>query len=306
LVWFPANYEKIKTVWDEWNKSQQVQGFRMDTFLRKYIQPDLYWQQLTTKIYDFKPKTKLVLNPLPEDADLVCFHGKPRIFQVVESSLSLAWVKNYVNQTTFTKLIEKKKVTVIIPYKEDRGWLKDAVDSVPADVQLLLSQGQGNWPTNFNNALNQAEGIYIKYLHEDDMLTPNCIVDSIRTMEEQGADFIHGNALQLNVKTGKNIIWRPSITNPTLQNLIGKNTIHSATLMYRREVFEKVGRFNESDKVKSFEEYEFNLRCLQAGMKIGYCNSTLAFYRRHPKQQIKTTSKEQRNKYRKEIVNFYR
>jgi hypothetical protein len=306
LVWFPANYEKIKTVWDEWSKSQQVQGFRMDTFLRKYIQPDLYWQQLTTKIYDFKPKTKLVLNPLPEDADLVCFHGKPRIFQAAESSLSLPWVKNYVNQTTFTKLIEKKKVTVIIPYKEDRGWLKDAVDSVPADVQLLLSQGQGNWPTNFNNALDQAEGIYIKYLHEDDMLTPNCIVDSVRTMEEQGADFIHGNALQLNVKTGKNIIWRPSITNPTLQNLIGKNTIHSATLMYRREVFEKVGRFNESDKVKSFEEYEFNLRCLQAGMKIGYCNSTLAFYRRHPKQQIKTTSKEQRNKYRKEIVNFYR
>jgi GT2 family glycosyltransferase len=101
-------------------------------------------------------------------------------------------------------------------------------------------------------------------------------------------------------------IWKPGITNPTLQNLITKNTIHSAILMYRREVFEKVGQFNESDKVRSFEEYEFNLRCLQAGLKIGYCDSTLAYYRRHPKQLIKTTNRALRLKNRKEIINFYR
>lgn len=306
LVWFPANSESVKTVWKEWNKEVQVQSFRMDTFLRKYIQPDLYWQQLTTTIYDFKPKQTMVLKEVPADVNLVCFHGKPRIFQAAEASLSLPWVRNYVNQTSFVKVPDKKKVTVIIPYKEDRGWLKEAVDSVPDSVQLLLSQGQGNWPTNFNNALNQAEGIYIKYLHEDDMLTPNCIADSVRAIEEQGVDFIHGNALQLSQRTGNNIVWKPKITNPTLQNLVTKNTIHSATLMYKRDVFEKVGRFNESDKVRSFEEYEFNLRCLQAGMKIGYCNSTLAFYRRHPHQLIKTTSKVQRNQYRKEIVNYYR
>lgn len=306
LVWFPANSEKIKTVWEEWNKGNQAQGLRMDKFLRGCIQPDLYWQQLTTTIYDFKPKAGEVLKQIPTDANLICFHGKPRIFQAAESSLSLPWVKSYVKQTSFPEVIEKKKVTVIIPYNVDRGWLKDAVASVPDNVQLLLSQGEGNWPKNFNNALDQAEGMYIKYLHEDDMLTPNCIDDSVRAIEEQGVDIIHGNALQLSQRTGKNIVWKPSITNPTLQNLLNKNTIHSATLMYRREVFEKVGRFNESDKVRSFEEYEFNLRCLQAGMKIGYCNSTLAFYRRHPKQLIRTTSKEQRNKYRKEIVNFYK
>ena len=306
LVWFPANYKNIKVIWKEWNKGIQVQGFRMDTFLRKYIQPDFYWQQLTTTIYDFKPSPGNVLKEVPADANLICFHGKPRIFQAAESSLSLSWVVNYVNQTTFSKVIEKKKVTVIIPYKEDRGWLEDAIASVPDSVQLILSQGQGNWPQNFNRALDQAEGIYIKYLHEDDMLTPNCIKDSVEAMEEQGVDIIHGNAIQLSQRTGNSLVWKPSITNPTLQNLLKKNTIHSATLMYRREVFEKVGRFNESDKVKAFEEYEFNLRCLQAGMKIGYCPSTLAYYRRHSKQQIRTTSKVQRNKYRMEIVNFYR
>lgn len=306
LVWFPANSEKLKKVWEEWHASSKVQGFRMDNFLRKVIVPDKYWQQLTTTVYDFKPKTKLVLSSVPEDADLVCFHGRPRIFDAAESSLSLDWVRRYVKQTEFETEDIKRAVTVIIPYKVDRGWLKDAISSVPNNVQLLLSQGEGNWPQNFNKALNSAEGAYIKYLHEDDMLTPTCIEDSVRAIETQNVDFIHGNAVQLNVKSGTQGLWKPLIMYPTLRTLLAKNTIHSATLMYKRSVFEKVGLFNESPKVQSFEEYEFNLRCLKAGLKIGYCPTTLAYYRRHPNQLIKTTSRLQRSKYRSEVVEQYK
>jgi hypothetical protein len=309
LVWFPANSEKIKIIWEKWNKGNQVQGFRMDVFLRKCVQPDLFWQQLTTTIYDFKPKTKLVLSLLPEDADLVCFHGKPRIFQAAEASISLQWVKSYVNQSCFSKSevkTAKKKVTIIIPYNIDRGYLKNAVASVPDSVQLILSQGEGNWPQNFNKVLNQAEGDYIKYLHEDDMLTPNCIEDSVKALEEQGVDFIHGNAIQHSQKTGGEIVWKPTIKFPTLQQLLVKNTIHSATTMYRREVFQKVGLFNETEQVRSFEEYEFNIRCLQMGMKIGYCNSTLAFYRRHPNQLIKKTNRKVRTINRKKVIDKYK
>ena len=298
LVWFPANSEKVRKVW---NSFKGITGRRMDLFLRKVIEPDTFWQRLTSTIYDFKPAPGKCLNELPKDATLVCFHGKPRIFDVVESSLTISWVKNYVEQKTFLKIERKKKVTVIIPYKEDRGWLKDAVESVPEGVQLILSQGQGTWPSNFNRALPQAEGQYIKYLHEDDMLMPNCIDDSVKVLE-QGFDIVHGNAIQHSEKTGNNLVWRPSITHPTFENLRKKNTIHSATLMYRKEVFEQVGLFNESDKLRSFEEYEFNLRCLKAGLTIGYSNSILAIYRRHPKQQIRTTNRIQRNTNRVEML----
>jgi GT2 family glycosyltransferase len=137
------------------------------------------------------------------------------------------------------------------------------------------------------------------------MLTPNCIEDSVRAIEEQGVDFIHGNAIEFNQQTGNKTIWKPSKLYPTLSELIAKNTIHSATTMYRREVFSKVGLFNETEQVRSFEELEFNIRCLQMGMKIGYCNSTLAFYRRHPNQLIKTTDKTRRNKNRKEVVDKF-
>jgi hypothetical protein len=303
LVWFPAKCKQISDVWTAWQKSQKVFGFRMDTFLRKILGDKiLYWQHLTNTIYDFKPKATGVLSKLPEDANLVCFHGKPRIHQIVESSMSLQWVSDYVNQETFKISQGKKKVTIIIPYNIDRGFLDNAIASVPEGVQLIVSQGDGNWPQNFNKALPKAEGKYIKYLHEDDMLTPNCIEDSIKAIEEQGVDFIHGNAIEFSQQTGNKAIWKPSVLFPTLNELLEKNTIHSATTMYRREVFSKVGLFNETEQVRSFEELEFNIRCLQMGMKIGYCNSTLAFYRRHPNQLIRTTDKTKRNKNRTEVI----
>ena len=301
LAWIPANSEKIKGIWKAWQK-EGVGPKRMDYFLRTAVKPDMFWQQLTNTIYDFKPKPKGILPVLPDDANVVCFHGKPRIFQAAEASLSLQWVKNYVNQVVFQPPLGKKEVTVIIPYNIDRGWLKEAVSSVPENVQLILSQGDGNWPQNFNKAFPQAEGMYIKYLHEDDMLTPNCIEDSVKAIKEQNVDFIHGNALQHNQGSGTEIIWRPSVKEPTLQQLITRNTIHSATTMYRREIFTKVGMFNETDQVRSFEEYEFNIRCLQMGMKIGYCDSVLAVYRRHPNQLIKKTPRKARMINKKEVL----
>jgi hypothetical protein len=308
LVWFPANHEGIKKVWE--NRENITTGsWRMDYFLRQHIKADTYWQRLTTAIYDFKPQSQGVLKDLPQDVLLVCFHGKPRIFQVAEASMSLAWVQNYVYQSNFEiKIASKKnpKVSVIIPYKEDRGWLQDAVASVPEGVELILSQGEGNWPQNFNKALKEATGDYIKYLHEDDMLTPNCIEDSVKAMEEQNVDFIHGNAIELYMSNQSQKLYKPAITNPTFHNLLQRNVIHSPTLMYRREVFETVGLFNESDKVHSFEEYEFNLRCLKAGLKIGYCNSTLAIYRRHPRQIIRTVDMAERNNNRMNLINSFR
>jgi hypothetical protein len=152
LVWFPKNCAKTQKVWNEYKGAS---GNRMDYFIRQVCKPDVFWQALTNTIQDFKPKGGQLLLVLPSDASIVCFHGKPRIFRVVESSISIDWVKQYVSQT-FSQST-KKVATVIIPYKENRGWLNEAIESVPDDVQLIVSQGDGNWPQNFNKVLNQVE-----------------------------------------------------------------------------------------------------------------------------------------------------
>jgi Glycosyl transferase family 2 len=297
LVWFPKD---CKITQDIYKRFVQPTGPRMDSFIRKLCGVTTFWQSLTNTIQDFKPQGGQLLNKVPAGTDLVCFHGKPRILQAAET---ISWVKKYVEAIYKVSKLNKK-VTVIIPYKTDRGWLMDAVNSVPEGVQLILSQGNENWPENFNKALSQATGDYIRWLHEDDMLTPNCIEDSVRAIEEQGVDFIHGNATEIFSTSERQIFYRPRIQKPTWQDLMKKNVIHSATLMYRKEVFQKVGNMNES--LNTEEEYEFNLRCLKSGLKIGYCNSNLAIYRKHPLQKVKVVPVAMRMKEKEMVNSLYR
>jgi hypothetical protein len=92
LVWFPANSEKIKQVWNNWHPNKMV-GKRMDYFLKKHISADLYWQSMTNGIKDFKPRTRELLMSLPNDTKIVCFHGKPRIF----AASRIGWINEYIN-----------------------------------------------------------------------------------------------------------------------------------------------------------------------------------------------------------------
>jgi len=288
LMWFPASSVTIKEVW---GKFKGKEGFRMDVMLRRFISNKLFFQQITNTIVDAKPKLGFIQS-LPENAGIVCFHGHPRIFEAKEQ-----WVKDYINKEYHPK------VTVIIPYKVDRGWLKDAIESVPKWVQLIVSQGEGNWPANFNKALPQATGDYIKFLHEDDMLTPGSIEDALKCFEETGADFIHGNATELTQATGEKKIYVSSIPTPTIHDLKLRNTIHCPTLMYKREIFDALGGFDET--LNTQEEFEFNLRCLKAGFKIGYCNHILAIYRRHDKQKVRTVPTSEKKAEKQKVLAQY-
>jgi hypothetical protein len=294
LVWFPANSSKTQNIWNVWN-TKSVQGPRMDIFLRKNVKADLYWQSLTNGICDFKESSKRLLMTLPLQAIMVCFHGKPRIFNAVD----IKWVSEYVEKS----FVKNNKVTIIIPYNIDRGYLKDAIASVPEGTQLLLSKGDCYWGENFNKVLSQATGDYIKFLHEDDMLTPNCIEDSVRAMNELDIDFMHGDAYEMQQSTGIKKYWKPEITIPTLEQMLKKNYIHSSSLMYRKSVFDKIGGFDETLDVA--EEYEFNLRCLKAGLRLGYVNAPLAIYRRHEKQKVRTTPVKVKDAEREMVRNKY-
>jgi hypothetical protein len=308
LMWFPKNNDKIKKIWEAWirNPNEVIKGVHNRGGDQGFIRLVLggnehYWQKITNKIVSFKISVNgnRILTEVPDWVSIVCFHGQPRI---PKAALQYPWVWEYVHRHEI-KRIGKARVTVIIPYKEDRGWLQEAINSVPQDVQLIVSQGNGNWPQNFNKVLDQAEGEFIKYLHDDDMLTVNCIEDSVNAIEEQGVDFIHGKALEIHTVDNSEHLFVPRIKNVKLTDLLKLNHIHSATTMYRRGIFEKLGGFDET--LPDSEEYEFNLRCLHAGYKIGYCDSVLAQYRRHPKQQS-VLLKNQLMKTSKAIANKYR
>jgi glycosyltransferase involved in cell wall biosynthesis len=176
-------------------------------------------------------------------------------------------------------------VSIIIPYVEDRGYLYEAINSIYSQtyegkIEVILSQSKHRVGHNLNQGIKKAKGDFIKYLCDDDLLTRNSIADSVNAMK--GVDFIHGKAVEFN-KYNQTRLFIPKIKYPTLEHMIKQNIIHGGSLMYRRDVFERFGLFDE--KLTTGEEYDFNMKILSQGAKIGYCDETLYLYRRHDEQK---------------------
>lgn len=106
MMWFPTQSDLVFKIWEQWiedpEKIMRVNRGDQD-FIKKAIkEPDERWQNITDKIYNFKPRSapvvkgkdwqQRVLSILPKQACVVCFHGKPRIPQAT----NLVWVNNYV------------------------------------------------------------------------------------------------------------------------------------------------------------------------------------------------------------------
>jgi glycosyltransferase involved in cell wall biosynthesis len=177
-----------------------------------------------------------------------------------------------------------KKVSVIIPYNVDRGYLNQAVESVKrqtykGDIELILSQSDNGVSYNINRGIERATGDFIKFFAEDDLLTPNCIEDSVNAIKD--FDFIHGKAFNFHEqKPSRNNTHTPRVKIPKLNDMLINNVIHGGTLFYRREMF---GQFDES--LWTGEEYDFNMMLLSQGAKIGYVDKVVFNYRLHDLQK---------------------
>ena len=151
-------------------------------------------------------------------------------------------------------------------------------------LHLIESNHNASVSYNLNQGIKASSGTFIKYICEDDYLPTNSIKDSVEGMLDY--DFINGNAIAIYMEgmhAGKQLEYIPERTNPTFEQLVMYNSIHGGSLMYRRDVFDKIGIFDETNDCA--EEYEFNMRCLYNDLKLGYVNAFLYFYRRHGEQK---------------------
>lgn len=189
-----------------------------------------------------------------------------------------------------------KKVSIIINYAEDRGWLHEAVASAHEqkksypNVEVIEEPGPGkNAATNANNGIARSTGDYIKYLSEDDFLTSDCVARSVEALERTGADFIHGNAYNFrDVAGNRRVSERVAVTlEPKLRDFKFRNPIHGGTLMYKREALmfvQELRGFIFDQSLIDAEETDLNMFLLSHDRRAGYCPHFLYWYRLHDKQ----------------------
>ena len=198
------------------------------------------------------------------------------------------------------------KVSIIIPYKKDRGYLKYAIESCHKqtcqDFEIIESKSDGTVGFNFNRGLEKATGELVRYLCDDDILPANSIADTIEYFKANPeTDWIHSRAYRFS--TGMKMIEHEEPIEKifTARRLAMKNFIHGGTTVYKTETLKKIGGFNET--FWTGEELDLHLRLLSGGYKMDFLNKFLYSYRVHLNQKSRMMGQ---NKTRVDFIKKFR
>ena len=176
-------------------------------------------------------------------------------------------------------------VSVILFYNVNRGFLDKAIKSYHDQVftgtsELVIIHADRSISENLNEGIRQAKGKWIKILAEDDQLLPNCLQDLFDKAEE-GYDVIFANAE--NQKEDGTIEVQRSFIGMTVGQMAEDYGLHGGTGLYRREMLEAVGGFDET--LLFAEEFDLHMRLALNGYKFGYLDKSIYRYRIHSHQK---------------------
>jgi glycosyltransferase involved in cell wall biosynthesis len=178
------------------------------------------------------------------------------------------------------------KASIIIPYRTDRGYLSEAIDSAKRqelmtlghDYEVIVQQGDDILSVNINKALERAQGKFIKILAEDDKLDPFCLHNLYNFAEDNNLDLVCADAINFS-QHGQSEVHQ-SVLPKTVSDMAYENLIHGGTCLYRRA---KMPLYDE--KMWTAEEYDIHFRMALAGCKFGYVPKVVYYYRIHDQQK---------------------
>jgi hypothetical protein len=174
--------------------------------------------------------------------------------------------------------------TIIIPYNRDRGFLHEAHASAKKQggCEVLPWPGDFRIGKNINDAIATVKTKYVSIMAEDDILPDGSIFFRRKAIESGDFDFIHGRG-SLFFADGRELPYYIRKKLPTLADMIHENQICGGTPMYKTDVFERFGGWDES--LWTAEEYDFHMKILKGGAKIGWCDRIVYRIRIHEDQK---------------------
>jgi glycosyltransferase involved in cell wall biosynthesis len=183
----------------------------------------------------------------------------------------------------------------------------DVVSQIKNNTKIpffIYNHQQNGIASNWNNCVRKANGEYIKFLFQDDIISPNCIEKMMQIAlkdKKIGLVFSKRNFLYMDrnnfvdemiknykelhiywpnlksINSGTKLLRKCNCLLDTPMNKVGEPTV----VLLKKEVFSKVGYFNE--KLVQILDYEFWYRVFKY-YKIGFINEELASFRLHDMQ----------------------
>ena len=154
--------------------------------------------------------------------------------------------------------------------------------------ELLTNEKNQGIVKNLNQMLEIATGEYVKVIASDDILDPYYLERMVELLEEnKEAKFAFCNCIRFKEEghypveesyvLGKLLDPFPKESSYTFEEVFRLNMVPAPSTMYRRDVFEEVGRYDESIAI---EDLEMLLRVLSRYPKgCVYTEEALVYYR---------------------------
>jgi glycosyltransferase involved in cell wall biosynthesis len=137
-----------------------------------------------------------------------------------------------------------------------------------------------------NRALAMASGDFVSFQDSDDFWATDKLRAQMRSfVDDPTLVMSYGNSEYVRADgsmTGE-VVYSPrqQLSGFVFEQLLAANFVSGHTPLIRRDVLEKVGRFNEAAALRGMEDYQLWLRVAAAG-KIKSEQRVLAYYRQHP------------------------
>lgn len=159
-------------------------------------------------------------------------------------------------------------------------------------IKLILLRNEKNEGVckTFNRLLELCEGEFIKPIASDDFLASTKSISTyVSAMEKSlSADVLVANAYMVNCaaefplceETGLKLFYEAlpkcDMDQDNVQRMYQENYVCAPSALFRRRVVETVGVYDED---MLFEDWDFYLRVVEAGLNIAFLNECLVAYR---------------------------
>jgi len=228
--------------------------------------------------------------------------------------------------------VNKPKVSIIIPVYNCENYLSEAIESClnqsytnievvvvddgSTDRSLkvaekykeritLISSLHQNAACARNIGLRNSDGSYVSFLDADDVLVPTKIARQVECLELQNVDFVYGDWCRIskstaNIKEVIKLHQFDDLVRVTLEDRFPEESIIVGCGLYRRDLINRVGGWDESIDVQ--DDRMFHFKIALANPKFFHQPGVVVFYR--TEHQYSLSSKYQLSE--KDYVDSFR
>jgi len=172
--------------------------------------------------------------------------------------------------------------------------VSNLIEQNPTDKKIIFyRQANKGVSAARNLGIQMASGEIIAFLDSDDIWYPHKVITQLELLDAHSDVVIVASNFDRLSPYGKLLKTKKiskKIYYLDFQQLAVKNKIGTSTVMVRKEIFEKVGFFDES--LRGPEDWDMWLRIAKVG-KIAYIDEPLAIYREHYESLSKKNPKHQ-------------